>query len=96
MSHTYTRCQTAGKRLAGLSGDGYTFYITPCNTPYKKGFRLSVEPEFRYNGTQSMDGWFPRYYDRIQDAKAALTRFMGGPVEWKDITDTHNTAHKAG
>lgn len=71
------------KRLAAPSGDGYTFYITPCAT----GFRLSVEPEFRYNGTQSMDGWFPRHYARMQDAKAALTRFTGEAVKWKEITN---------
>lgn len=71
------------KRLAASSGDGYTFHITPCTI----GFRLSVEPEYRYNGTQSMDGWFPRHYTRIQDARAALTRFMGEAVEWKEITN---------
>ena len=39
-----------------------------------------------YNGTQTYDGWFPRYYSKPQYAKAALTRFLGESVNWSPRT----------
>ncbi|XIH62115.1 hypothetical protein C1N60_23215 (plasmid) [Pantoea sp. SGAir0184] len=70
-----------GRTLMARSSDGYTFTITS----YDKGYRLSVCPENRYNGTQSFDGWFPRFYTRPQSAKSALTRFLGESLVWVDL-----------
>ena len=50
------------------------------------GCKLSVRPEYRRNGTQTYDGWFPRYYSKPQYAKAALTRFLGESVNWSPRT----------
>jgi hypothetical protein len=41
-------------RLSSDSIDGVTFIISP----HGQGCRLSVEPEYRRNGTQNYDGWF--------------------------------------
>ena len=67
------------------SNTGVTFTISP----HGQGCKLSVEPEYRRKGTQNYDGWFPRYYTKPQYAKAALTRFLGEPVNWLDCND-HN------
>lgn len=64
--------------LTSDSVDGYTFLISPDGN----GCKLSVRPEYRRNGTQTYDGWFPRYYSKPQYAKAALTRFLGESVNW--------------
>lgn len=69
------------KILSAKIDDKYTFYISVSGS----GCRLSVEPENRFNGTQSFDGWFPRYYSRSQDAKASLTRFLGETVIWHEV-----------
>ena len=70
-------------RLSSDSIDGVTFIISP----HGQGGRLSVEPEYRRNGTQNYDGWFPRFYTKPQYAKAALTRYLGEPVNWLDCND---------
>lgn len=64
--------------LTSDSVDGYTF----CISTDGNGCKLSVRPEYRRNGTQTYDGWFPRYYSKPQYAKAALTRFLGESVNW--------------
>lgn len=46
-------------------------------------WRLSIEPENRRNGTQSYDGWFPRYYSKASFAKAAVTRKFGRVWQWE-------------
>lgn len=69
------------KKLFAKIDDVYTVYISVSGS----GCRLSVEPENRFNGTQSFDGWFPRYYSRPQYAKASLTRFLGETVTWQDV-----------
>ncbi len=43
------------------------------------GYRLSVSPENRHNGTQSFDGWFPRFFSEPQYAKSSLTKFLASP-----------------
>ena len=43
--------------LTSDSVDGYTF----CISTDGNGCKLSVRPEYRRNGTQTYDGWFPRY-----------------------------------
>ncbi|HAI2561464.1 TPA: hypothetical protein HJJ02_004539 [Escherichia coli] len=53
------------KTLISKTDDGYTFSISP----YGDGYRLSVSPENRHNGTQSFDGWFPRFFSEPQYAK---------------------------
>lgn len=72
-------------RLSSDSIDGVTFIISP----HGQGCRLSVEPEYRRNGTQNYDGWFPRFYTKPQYAKAALTRYLGEPVNWLDCNDDY-------
>jgi hypothetical protein len=68
------------KRLKSTTEDGYTFFITHDGTEYC----LTVEPAYRYNGTQSFDGWFPRFYSDAKFAKGALTRFLGEQVLWTE------------
>lgn len=68
------------KRLKSNTEDGYTFFIEPDGD----GYRLTVEPAFRRNGTQSLDGWLPRFYTKARFAKAALTKFQGKPVRWEE------------
>lgn len=68
--------------LTSDSVDGYTFCISTDGNECK----LSVRPEYRRNGTQTYDGWFPRYYSKPQYAKAALTRFLGESVNWSPRT----------
>ncbi|HGB5786718.1 TPA: hypothetical protein ACIVT4_003320, partial [Salmonella enterica subsp. diarizonae serovar 61:l,v:z35] len=77
-------------RFRSDSIDGFTFIISP----HGQGCRLSVEPEYRRNGTQSYDGWFPRFYTKPQYAKAALTRFLGEPVNWLEYIN-HNYISQA-
>ena len=60
-----------------------TFYISACFD----GFKLHVEPEFRFNGTQNHNGYFPRYYKKPQYAKSVLTKFLGESLQWQEITD---------
>ncbi|SHH52648.1 hypothetical protein [Ferrimonas marina] len=48
----------------------------------RKEVRMTVEPAYRFNGTQNHDGYFPRTYKRAQDAKAAATRYFGVGLEW--------------
>lgn len=68
------------KRLKSNTENGYTFFITPDGS----GYSLTVEPEFRRNGTQSFDGWFPRFYTESKYAKGSLTKFLGEPVHWTE------------
>lgn len=64
--------------ISSNSVTGYTFTISSDG----QGFKLSVEPPYRHNGTQTFDGWFPRFYTKSQYAKAALTKFLGESVTW--------------
>lgn len=50
-------------------------------------FRLSVEPANRSNGTQSFDGWFPRFFSKPRSAKSALTRFLGESLDWQEANN---------
>ena len=65
-------------RMHGISYR-YTFYIRGSGL----GLVLSVEPEFRRNGTETLDGILPRPYKRVQDAKAYITRQMGEDIKWE-------------
>ncbi|USD99033.1 hypothetical protein CTT30_22975 (plasmid) [Vibrio coralliilyticus] len=61
--------------------DGHTFHLN-----YKDGeWVLTVTPEFRSNGTESFDGWCPRFYKKPCRGKAALTRFLGNEWLWEEI-----------
>ena len=44
----------------------------------------TVSPENRHNGTQSFDGWFPRFFSEPQYAKSSLTKFLGESVVWEE------------
>lgn len=68
------------KVLVAKLDDRYTFIITTDD----KGCRLSVEPAYRHNGTQSFDGRFPRFYTSPRYAKSALTKFLGEAVIWQE------------
>ncbi|HHU7933102.1 TPA: hypothetical protein ACUK0A_005717, partial [Escherichia coli] len=68
------------KTLISKTDDGYTFSISP----YGDGYRLSVSPENRHNGTQSFDGWFPRFFSEPQYAKSSLTKFLGESLVWEE------------
>lgn len=59
------------------------FYIVP----HYGEFKLYVDPEFRSNGTQSYDGYFPRFYKRVGSAKAGLTKFLGKPEQWNEFKE---------
>jgi len=61
----------------------HTLYIRESDGDYI----LSVEPEFRRNGTQSFDGAFPRLYKRVQDAKGYSTKMFGSGLVWINIKD---------
>lgn len=58
-----------------------TFYITP----HGDRFKLTVDPEYRHNGTQNYDGYFPRHFKSVPAAKGCLTKFLGKPPAWTDI-----------
>lgn len=68
------------KTLISKTDDGYTFSISP----YGDGYRLSVSPENRHNGTQSFDGWFPRFFSEPQYAKSSITKFLGESLVWEE------------
>jgi len=71
------------KGLKTSYGDEYTFFITP----HGDEFKLSADPAWRRNGTQTFDGYFPRYFKKVSSAKSSLTKFLGKPDEWKEIED---------
>lgn len=48
-------------------------------------FVVTIEPEFRHNGTQVLDGRYPRTYGSVRAAKGAVTRMTGERLEWKEI-----------
>jgi hypothetical protein len=69
------------KGLKTSYDDEDTFFIVP----HDNGFKLYVEPEYRHNGTQNLDGYFPRYFSQVSTAKSSLTRFLGKPEKWQEI-----------
>jgi len=72
-------------------GDKYTFFIKHIGSE----FVLFVEPEFRNNGTQNFDGYFPRTYSHPKYAKAALTKYLGKPNPWVEVKLTLNKVTEA-
>ncbi|TOA68048.1 hypothetical protein [Vibrio penaeicida] len=61
--------------------DGHRFYLSSRSDGK---WLMTVEPAFRSNGTQSLDGWLPRYYSKVGSAKAALTKKLGSEWLWED------------
>ncbi|WP_223228602.1 hypothetical protein [Salmonella enterica] len=80
MELTVSISHMTSKTLISKTDDGYTFSISP----YGDGYRLSVSPENRHNGTQSFDGWFPRFFSEPQYAKSSLTKFLGESLVWEE------------
>ncbi|AZS26373.1 hypothetical protein DYL72_15835 [Vibrio anguillarum] len=60
--------------------DGETLYLHHTDGLWT----LIIEPANRNNGTQSYDGWFPRYYSKASSAKAAVTKKFGREWQWKN------------
>ncbi|BDZ90751.1 hypothetical protein VEE68_51980 (plasmid) [Escherichia coli] len=54
------------------------FHLTETGTAYQS--RLKT----RHNGTQSFDGWFPRFFSEPQYAKSSLTKFLGESLVWEE------------
>lgn len=71
------------KGLETSYGANENFFIVP----HGDEFKLYVVPENRRNGTQSYDGYFPRFYKKLSAAKAGLTKFLGKPEQWYEVTD---------
>jgi len=63
----------------------YNKDFTFCILPEGGEFVATVEPEFRPNGTQSLDGLLPRRYKTLRGAKAALGRLLGSGLVWVEI-----------
>ncbi|WP_415913293.1 hypothetical protein [Neptuniibacter sp. QD37_11] len=71
---------TSRKGLKATFDDGEIFFITPTDS----GWLLTTNRQYRRNGTNAYDGWFPRHYTHTRSAKAALTRFLGQKLDWVD------------
>lgn len=55
----------------------------------ENGVRLFVDPPNRRNGCENYDSWFGHYgrpFKRTQDAKGALTKFLG-LSGWEDMNE---------
>lgn len=58
----------------------HTLYISRAGNEYL----VTVEPEFRYCGSQVWDGYYPRRYKTVAGAKGGATKFLG-PLDWEKI-----------
>lgn len=59
----------------------HTLYIRPCGNQ----LRLTIDPAFRHNGTQVLDGLLPRTYKTVGAAKGAVTKLLCDVLIWKEI-----------
>jgi hypothetical protein len=48
-------------------------------------FKMTIEPEFNYNGAETFSGILPREYKQIRSAKGAATKLFGEGLNWKNI-----------
>ncbi len=60
--------------------DEHTFFIAASG----EGYKLYVDPPNRHNGTQSLDGYYPRYFKSVRAAKSSLTKYLGKPPPWQE------------
>lgn len=72
------------KDIKASYGDENEFFIVANGD----GFKLYVEPTNRRNGTQNFDAYFPRYCSTVSSAKASLTKFLGKPKSWQELTES--------
>lgn len=66
-------------RLQAVTQDGETYIIEPDGNE----FIVSLERDYRYNGTQKYDGRFPRHCKSLRGAKTCVTKWLGFKPIWK-------------
>lgn len=45
-------------------------------------FMVTLEPEFRNNGTEKYNGYFPRPCKSLRGAKSVVTKWLGYKPNW--------------
>lgn len=59
----------------------HTLYIKSCGNR----LQMTIEPAYRFNGTQVLDGLLPRTYGTVGAAKGAATKMLADDLIWQEI-----------